>query len=100
MFNGLSRLIKMRESENAFVSCADNWTVETGDQNLLCIGRYYEEEKILGIFKMSECDKTACLHEDGVYQDLLTGNKMKADEVPVKAYGFYYLKAVEKFSIL
>ena len=95
MFAGLSRLVKIRQSEKAFVSCADTWTVETGDKNLLCIGRYYEEEKILGIFNFSEWDKTAWLHDNGMYQDLLTGSRMTADAVPVKAYGFYYLKAVK-----
>jgi len=93
MYNGLSRLEEIRKSEKAFVSYADAWTIDTGDESVLCIGRQYEGEKIIGIFNFSEYDKTAWINEtDGEYTDMLTGQKIQASGVNVPAFGFYYLK--------
>ncbi len=99
IFNQLRRLENIRKSEKAFVCQADTWTVDTFDSSLLCIGRYYEGEKILGIFNFSEYDKTAWINEtDGTYTDMMSGEKMKAAGVNVPAYGFYYLKKEREIS--
>lgn len=67
IFQGLDQLEKIRRSEKVFSCEANVWTVETFDSSMLCIGRYYEGEKILGIFNFSEYDKTAWINEtDGV----------------------------------
>ena len=72
---------------------ADTWTVDTWDNSILCIGRYYEGEKIYGLFNFSEYDKTAWINErDGIYKDLITGQEMEAAGVNVPAYGFFWLK--------
>ena len=93
MFQGLKQLEKIRKSEKAFVSNADAWTIETWDPSVLCIGRYYEGEKLIGLFNFSEYDKTAWINEtDGSYVDLISGKEMKASGVDIPAYGFYYLK--------
>ena len=95
IFSALDKLEKIRKSEKAFVSNADTWTIETYEKELLCIGRYYEGEKIIGIFNFSEHDKTAWINEtDGEYVDLISGRKMKACGVDIPSYGFYYLKQV------
>ena len=93
IFSALDKLETIRKTEKAFVSNADTWTIETYEKELLCIGRYYEGDKIIGIFNFSEHDKTAWINEDdGEYEELLTGRKMKACGVDIPAYGFYYLK--------
>lgn len=93
IFSALDKLETIRKTEKAFVSNADTWTIETYEKELLCIGRYYEGDKIIGIFNFSEHDKTAWINEDdGEYEELLTGRKMKACNVDIPAYGFYYLK--------
>lgn len=95
IFSRLKQLEKIRKNEKAFMSNADTWTVETWDKSILCIGRYYQGEKIYGIFNFSEFDRTAWIHEDdGMYCDLITGSKMKASGVNIPAYGFYYLKKI------
>lgn len=96
MFSRLDRLENIRKNEKAFVSYADTWTIETYDPGILCIGRYYDGEKILGIFNFTEYDRTAWINEDGEYEDLLTGHRRKAARVDVPAYGFFYLKEVTK----
>ena len=93
IFCGLKQLEQIRKTEKVFVSNADTWTVETWDSSILCIGRYFEGEKIIGLFNFSEYDKTAWIDEkDGDYIDLISGNEIKPVEVNIPPYGFYYLK--------
>ena len=91
----LLQLEKIRKTEKAFMTNADTWTVDTWDNSILCIGRYYEGEKIYGLFNFSEYDKTAWINErDGIYKDLITGQEMEAAGVNVPAYGFFWLKKI------
>ena len=93
IFQGLERLEQIRKTEKVFVSNADAWTVDTGDRSVLCIGRYSDREKIIGLFNFSEFDKTAWINEDdGDYVELISGKEMKPIGVNIPAYGFYYLK--------
>ncbi len=95
IFHGLERLEKIRKGEKVFMSTADTWTIETWDPSVLCIGRYLDGEKIIGLFNFSEFDKTAWINEtDGDYVDLVSGEKRKAAGVDIPGYGFYYLKKV------
>ena len=90
---GTDKLEKIRKKEKAFMTNADTWTVETWDNSILCIGRYYDGDKIYGLFNFSEYDKTAWINErDGLYKDLITGQEMEAAGVNIPAYGFYWLK--------
>lgn len=93
IFKALEQLEQIRKTEKVFVSNADTWTVETGAKSVLCIGRYLDGDKLIGLFNFSESDKMARLNEsDGSYEDMISGKKMKLGEVVVPAYGFYYLK--------
>ena len=93
IFQGLDRLEKIRKAEKAFMTEADAWVVETSDQAVLGMGRYYDGEKLIGLFNFSECDKVARICEnDGDYEDLLSGKEIKTAEVRIPAYGFCYMK--------
>ncbi len=93
IFQRLNALENIRKTEKVFVCQADTWTIDTYDASVLCIGRYYEGEKIIGIFNFSEYDKTAWVNEvDGMYTDMISGNIMEASEVNIPAYSFMYLK--------
>ncbi len=95
IFTKLNQLEKLRKSEKAFMSNADTWTVETWDKSVLCIGRYYDGDKMYGLFNFSEFDKTAWINErDGLYCDLLTGRTMEAAGVNIPAYGYMWLKKI------
>ena len=50
VYQRLQQLEKIRKSEKAFMTNADTWTIETWDAGVLCIGRYYDGDKILGLF--------------------------------------------------
>ncbi len=93
IFQALKKLEQIRKSKKPFVSYADTWTAETNDSSVLCIGRYLEGEKIIGLFNFSEFDKTVHFEEDnGVYTDLMTQKKRTLDEVNLPGYGFFYLE--------
>lgn len=93
IFQGLDRLEKIRKNEKVFASGADTWTIETGEQSVLCIGRYFDGDKMIGLFNFSEYDKTAWIDEtDGDYMEMISGCQMNVTDVTIPAYGFYYLK--------
>ena len=71
---------------------ADTWTVETWDNSILCIGRYYDGDKIYGLFNFSEYDKMHGSTKEMAVQRLITGQEMEAAGVNIPAYGFYWLK--------
>lgn len=97
IYGRLQMLEKLRKSHPAFVSYADAWTLPTYEQGILCMGRYYDGEKILGLFNFSEQDKTAWINEtDGEYVDLITGRRMEAKGVNIPGYGFYWLRLDSK----
>ncbi len=93
MFGRLKRLGQIRKTEKVFVSGADAWTVETGQQSVLGLARAFGGETLLGLFNFSESGQTVRLHDmDGVYTDLVSGENIDLTEVTIPAYGFYYLK--------
>lgn len=93
IYSRLQALERLRKAHPAFASDADAWTLPTYDDSVLCMGRYCNGEKILGIFNFSEQDKTAWINEtDGEYEDMVTGKKMQARGVNVPGFGFYWLR--------
>ena len=93
IFQGLKQLEQIRKKEKVFMSNVDTWTIETRDPSVLCIGRYYDGDKLIGLFNFSGYDKTAWIDEaDRDYVELISGNKMKPVRVIIPAYGFFYLK--------
>lgn len=96
IFHGLRRLEEIRAREKVFISTADFYTLETGEQAVICIVRRYEGEKLIGLFNFSEFEKTAWIGEkDGIYRDLVTGTSMEASAVTVPGNGFFWLKRTE-----
>ena len=96
IFKMLSLLEKIRREHKAFVTDADTWTLDTWERGILGIGRYYDGEKLIGVFNFSEHEKTAWIDEtDGEYENLLTGEILKAKALSLSAYGFLLLKKVD-----
>ena len=93
IFHSLEQLEQLRKKEKVFVSNADTWTIETWDNSVLCMGRYFEGEKLFGLFNFSEYDKIAWINEiDGNYVDLISGEAIQPAGVHIQPFGFYYLK--------
>lgn len=92
IFGQLDRLEKIRRSSQAFTVDADARTLDTGDDNVLGIGRVYGEEEILGLFNFSEFNKEVSVNGvEGTYTDMITGERVSPEEIPLPAYGFRYL---------
>ena len=95
VYQRLRKLENIRKAHVAFCSDSAAWTVETYDQSTLCMGRYKDGEKILGVFNFSEEERMAWIQEaDGLYEDLLTGKFIKPEGLTMQPYGFYWLKKI------
>lgn len=93
MFCGLNALVGLRGISPAFGTTADVWTLDTGDDGLLAIGRYAEGQKIIGVFNFTEWEKTVTFpYDPGKFADMLTGEEYLLQDLHVPAYGFYYLE--------
>jgi len=92
IFSGLHALIALRKTNPAFGAGADVWTLDTGDDGLLAIGRYAEWQKIIGVFNFTGQEKTVSFPwESGGFTDMLHGGACSPQDLTVPAYGFYYL---------
>lgn len=97
IFGQLDRLEKIRRSSQAFTVEADARTLTTGDDSVLGIGRVYKEEEILGIFNFSEYNKEVSVDGvKGTYTDMITGEQVSPENIPLPAYGFCYLAGKKK----
>ncbi|MCI8686962.1 MAG: amylosucrase [Lawsonibacter sp.] len=93
VFCGLSALGALRKTNPAFGTGADVWTLDTGDNGLLAIGRYFEGQKIIGVFNFTGQEKAVTFpHDPGEFTDMLTGETHTLRDLKVPPCGFYYLE--------
>ena len=93
VFCGLNALTALRGTSPAFGTGADVWTLDTGDDGLLAIGRYAEGQKVIGVFNFTGWEKTVTFpHDPGEFTDMLTGETCLLQDLPIPAYGFCYLE--------
>ncbi len=93
IFCGLHALTTLRGSSPAFGTGADVWTLDTGDNGLLAVGRYVKGQKVIGVFNFTEWEKTVTFpHDSGEFTDMLTGETCLLQDLPIPAYGFRYLE--------
>ena len=93
LFSAITGLVKIRKAHKVFGSAADAWVVETYNDHILGIGRYYEGEKLIALFNFGDYDEVAYINEDGNYKNILTGTKFDAKNVTVPAHDFFWLIA-------
>ena len=91
IFNALRKLEITRCEHPVFVSAADTWIVETYNDHVLGIGRYYDGEKLVALFNFSPQDETAWVNEPEDYTDLMTGESRRAQAVGIPAFDFAWL---------
>lgn len=96
IFFGLKALGELRRSSLAFSASADVWTLDTGDDGVLAIGRYFDGHKVIGVFNFTEWEKSITLpHDQGEFMDMLTGTPHILQDLAVPPCGFYYLEQVQ-----
>jgi amylosucrase len=93
VFCGLNALGALRKTNPAFGAGADVWTLDTGDEGVLAIGRYFEGQKIIGVFNFTGQEKSVTFpHDLGEFTDMLTGETHTLQDLKVPPCGFYYLE--------
>lgn len=101
IFNAIHKMITLRDIQSVFSNSADTWLIETNNNHVLGIGRYYGEktqkEKMLAFFNFSNEAQTFTVNEqlDGIfnYHDMMTGEKFASNQINLEGYGFKWLLA-------
>lgn len=91
LYSAIQALRAIRRENRVFHADADTWTVETYNDHVLGIGRYYAGQKLLAFFNFSDAPQTAWVSEPEAYTDLLTGQNRPAQAVELPDYGFAWL---------
>ena len=95
IFKAIQKLEKLRSKYSVFDGAADTWIVETYNDTVLGIGRYYKGEKLIALFNFSPFYQTAWIDEPEDYKDMLTNKKREAKAVEIPNHDFVWL--VTKF---
>jgi len=91
LFSAIRRMEELRAQCPAFDDRADTWLLDTGNDAVMGVGRYYRGQKLLGVFNFSREHQIAWLKETESYHDLLTGQMRDAGAVSLPAGGFVWL---------
>lgn len=91
IFWGIKKLTSLRKMYGVFENDADTWIVETYNDHVLGIGRYYEQEKLIALFNFSDKEETAWISENEDYINLVTGEPMEAKNVVMPPQSFVWL---------
>ena len=81
----------MRFMCSVFDGQADTWVLDTGNDAVLGIGRYYKGQKLLCVFNFGRSKESAYLKEEESYVDLVTGEEQDARVLTLPAGGYAWL---------
>ena len=91
IFDCIRRMEDLRAVHPVFLNQAAVWTADTYDAAILCVNRAYGEEKLTALFNFAGEERTAWINEEGMYVDLICGERMEGREVKLPAYGMRWL---------
>ena len=91
LFTALRELEMLRAAHRVFDSRADTWIVNTGDDRVLGIGRYFEGEKMIALFNFGESAALLLVDELGEYTDLLTCEPCEKTRITIPSGGCRWL---------
>ena len=91
VFDSLRQLETLRAAHRVFDGGADVWNVNTRNDSVLGIGRYFKGEKLVALFNFASGERTVNVDELGEYEDLLTGEPADKWHVTLPAGGFAWL---------
>ena len=91
MFSGLRQLEEIRRSRKVFDSSTATYTYDVKDPAVLGILRENEEERFIGLFNFADEERTAWMEEEGVFTNLITGEKGALCNVTVPGHDFLWL---------
>ena len=89
IYTGIQKLCEIRRAHPFFYSHTDTWTIETWNDHVLAIGRYFDDEKLIAFFNFSNGREICYPNEGERYVDLWTGEEVDhLREVEIDAYDF------------
>lgn len=91
MFSGLEKLEEIRKSRKVFDSSTATYTYDVKDSAILGILRENEEERFIGLFNFADEERTAWMKEEGVFTNLITGEKGELCDVAIGGHDFLWL---------
>ncbi len=91
MYEGIQKLLEIRRRNRVFETDADVWLLETYNEHVLGIGRYYKGQKLIALFNFSEYQEVAWINEEEDYTNLMNGEVWKAKGVGVPGFDFVWL---------
>lgn len=91
MFAAIRQLETLRGKYNVFDSEGDVWLLDTGNDHVLGIGRYYRGEQLLALFNFSDEPQNAWLRDEKDYTDLISGEAGDAGVVRLDGGSFRWL---------
>ena len=91
VFDSLRQLETLRAAHRVFDGGADVWIVNTRNDSVLGIGRYFKGEKLVALFNFAADERTVNVDELGEYEDLLSGEPADKWHVTLPSGGFVWL---------
>ena len=91
IFSAIHRMEALRAQYPVFDDEADTWLLDTGNDAVIGVGRYYRGQKLLAVFNFSREKQTAWLREMEDYTDLMADCSRDAGAVVLPAGGFAWL---------
>ncbi len=91
VFRAIKRQEELRAKYRVFDDAADTWALETHNDHVLGIGRYYQKEKLLALFNFSDEQQIAWVQDLSMFTDLITGERRDAGAVTLPAGGYIWL---------
>ena len=91
VFSEIKRQEALRADHRVFDDEADTWALETHNDHILGIGRYYQKEKLLALFNFSDKPQIAWVQDLSLFTDLCTGEQRDAGAVQLPAGGYIWL---------
>lgn len=94
LFAALDKLEQIRRKEHAFDTDADTWTLDIGEDSVLCIVRQKGQEKIIGLFHFGDFEINVQIHEEGTYRSLTDDTIIEPEDIVLPGHGFLWIKKV------
>ena len=91
VFRAIKRQEELRAEYRVFDDAADTWALETHNDHVLGIGRYYQKEKLLALFNFSDEQQIAWVQDLSMFTDLITGERRDAGAVTLPAGSYIWL---------
>lgn len=91
VFQGLQKLVDIRRENDIFDGIARVYNINLEDTTLLAFAREAYFKKVVCVYNFCEFTKYVNLWEDGMYTDLISGRRVRANDFMIEPYGYLWL---------